>query len=108
MSPEQEESHQCLGDFAHRDIAWRRAAKAYTLLHALTALCMFMAATGAAGYPVGLVAMVGLVPFVVSSPILSILMICGLSHRHREWLYLGLCNAAILSLLLFATLVGSL
>lgn len=49
--------------------------------------------------PVKLVAMLGFIPFLLSSPIVSSVMVFVLSSRDREWLYLGLCDMALLVLL---------
>jgi hypothetical protein len=108
MPSQQDGPHQSADDFARRDIAWRRAGKIYVLLHALISTCMFLGVIGVGGSAIGLVAVVGSIPFVVSSPILSFIMVFVLSRRHREWLYLGLCDAALLAFLVFSTYVGGL
>lgn len=93
-----------------REIAWRRAGKIYVLLHGVVtigpAVLGLVFSSGeripaVVGGPVFWIASLGLIPFLLSSPIVAFVMLFILSRRNREWLYLGICDVALLSLHVF-------
>jgi len=99
-----------------KDLARRRVGKAYVLLHAAVSICTCLIGLeyligsrwipAAAYIAVKLVAMVGSIPFVLSSPVVFSMMIFVLSRRDREWLYLGICDASLLALQIIGTLAA--
>jgi len=118
MTPDQEAvSRQRSHTDTERDAVWRRRAKVYVFLHAVACLCMCVFGLEyVPGYRtipavivalVGSVSMVGLLPFIVSSPIVSIMMISASWRRGREWLYLGICDLSLLILHIISTTVAS-
>ena len=109
---------QPMCSFMTENTAWHKAGKLYVLLHAVVCICVcFLGLEYLIGWrwipvpiyvTVKLVAMVGFIPFVLSSPIISFYMAFVLSRRHREWLYLGICDAALFVLLIIGVVVASL
>jgi len=101
---------------AARELAWRRAAKAYVLLHAIVCICTWflglehLIALGWVPVPVYIVvkavAMFGCLPFLLSSPIVSLVMASSWRY-HREWLYLGICDVALLVLQIVSVRIAS-
>ena len=94
---------------ADNDRTWRRRGKVYILLHAIAVagVCFLVFAEvyfdlhSVPKVPclaAKTVAELGVIPFLLSSPIVAGIMLFGLSSRHREWLYLGMCEAALLVL----------
>ena len=101
-----------VGPVAKGNFTWRRVAKAYVFLHAIVCLCMCAGALGGARLipkvpfsAIAIVAELGFFPFILSSPVVSLIMILCLSCRDREWLYLGICDAFLFVLLIIATSV---
>lgn len=99
------------------DLKWRRAGKAFVFLHAVVAVCTcFIGLEYLVGWrcvpplayvAIKAVAMFGMLPFAVSSPIVSLRMILHGSRHHQEWLYLGLCDIAIFALQMVSAVVAS-
>jgi hypothetical protein len=107
-------SPQCVS--VAKDLVWRRSGKAYVLFHALVSLCtcIFGLEYLIAHWiptPLGtvahVIAMVGFLPFVLLSPVVCFAMIFILSRQHREWLYLGVCDIAVLILQVISFTVAS-
>lgn len=100
-----------------RELAYRRAARVYIFLLAVVTLCVWSIGmehlVGSRWVSrtiynvVDLVATFGFLPFILSSPILFFVMVLDLSRRHREWLYLGLCDLALFVLLFCSAIVAS-
>ena len=104
------------GSCATRKRAWLRAAKAYVLLHAVVSICLCILGAEhlvewrwipAAVYVfIKVVGNLGFLPFILSSPIVSVVMV-SMRQRDREWLYLGICDAALLVLQIFGAFVAA-
>lgn len=99
------------------DLMWLRAGKAFVFLHGVVAICTFFLGLeyligwrwvpAPAYVAVRVVAMFGMLPFGVTAPIVALRMIFHGLRRHREWLYLGLCDVAIFALQIVSAVVAS-
>jgi hypothetical protein len=88
----------------------------YIAFHAIVALCTcFIGLEYLIGYrwvpvslyiAVKLVAMLGSVPFVFLAPVAIVAML-RLTHKAREWLYLGLCEFGLALLQICAVVAAS-
>jgi hypothetical protein len=106
--------------FLQSNVVWRRVGETYVLVHAVVAVCTCSFGLGylnvdwhkwipaAVGVAVQWVGMLGLIPFVLSSPIIAFVMLFVLSYRDREWLYLGISEAAVLLLHIVGLIVACL
>jgi hypothetical protein len=111
------EQVQPLRSLAASDLAWRRAGKVFILLHAIVAACTcFIGLEYLVGWrwvpppiyiAVKAVAMFGMLPLLVLSPVVSVRMISRAARHHREWLYLGLCDIALLVLQIISAAMAS-
>lgn len=101
MTPTQEHGL----DQSIRPVASKRTAKAYILLHAVVVGCTCLVGSehlislrwvpSPVYFVIHSVVMFGYPTFVLTSPIVASVMIFVLSRRDREWLYLGICDAAL-------------
>lgn len=110
-------SPQGTGRPSRRDAKWLWAGKAYVAAHAfgagsMTVLSLCDCRIGYDWLPRGVycvihwVAAISFLPFLMSAPIAAVVMTFALSHRDREWLYLGVCDWSLLLLHLVAAAVS--
>jgi hypothetical protein len=96
-------------------VAWLWAAWAYVVLHggvaANATFCGLWYLVGSDWIPCSIRNAMSLFlnltvwPFFILSPIVFFMMIFVLSSRDREWLYLGICDAALFVLHVVAVIV---
>jgi hypothetical protein len=98
-------------------MTWRQAGRRYVFIHAVVSICAsfygleYLIGDWYNWIPsvfviVGALVEFGLTAFVLTSPIVCIVMIFFLSGRSREWLYLGLCDAALFILNMVSVVVA--